>query len=129
MFLAFRANGAKDWRSNLTIALDHSGVQHRLQFHHIFPKAVLKKKPTPCGRQTISPTWLSLVARRIERSATKPPRPAYLPPMIAKAGEAPFQAQCIPLSGELLEQEGYARFLVDRRKRIAERLNAFLGTQ
>ena len=38
MFLAFRAAGAKDWRSNLAIALDHSGSQHRLQFHHIFPK-------------------------------------------------------------------------------------------
>ena len=40
--LAFRAAGAKDWRSNLTIALDHSGTHHRLQFHHIFPQAVLK---------------------------------------------------------------------------------------
>src|ERR1035437_10028587 len=42
MFLAFRAAGAKDWRSNLAIAHDHSGSQHKLQFHHIFPKAVLK---------------------------------------------------------------------------------------
>src|SRR5258707_12653756 len=47
MFLAFRAGGAKDWRSNLAIALDHSGSQHRLQFHHIFPKAVLKSSCTP----------------------------------------------------------------------------------
>jgi uncharacterized protein DUF262 len=46
MFLAFRAAGAKDWRSNLTISLDHSGMQHRLQFHHIFPKAVLKNAYT-----------------------------------------------------------------------------------
>jgi hypothetical protein len=42
MYLAFRAAGARDWRSQVTIALDHTGVQHRLQFHHIFPKAVLK---------------------------------------------------------------------------------------
>ena len=42
MFLAFRAAGAKDWRSQVAIALDHSGAQHKLQFHHIFPKAVLK---------------------------------------------------------------------------------------
>jgi hypothetical protein len=46
MFLAFRAAGAKDWRSNLAIALDPSGTQHRLQFHHIFPKAVLKNACT-----------------------------------------------------------------------------------
>jgi hypothetical protein len=42
MFIAFRAAGAKDWRSNLAIALDHKGSNHRMQFHHIFPKAVLK---------------------------------------------------------------------------------------
>jgi hypothetical protein len=36
MFLAFRSIGAKDWRSKLAIALDHSGSQHKLQFHHIF---------------------------------------------------------------------------------------------
>ena len=49
MFLAFRAAGAKDWRSNLAIALDHSGAQHRLQFHHVFPKAVLKSSYTARG--------------------------------------------------------------------------------
>ena len=47
MFLAFRAAGAKDWRSHLAIALDHSGSQHRLQFHHIFPKALLRGSYTP----------------------------------------------------------------------------------
>ena len=29
MFLVFRAAGAKDWRSNLNISLDHSGAHHR----------------------------------------------------------------------------------------------------
>jgi len=38
MFLAFRESGAKDWRSNLLIALDHSGSQHRLQFTTFFRK-------------------------------------------------------------------------------------------
>ena len=46
MFLASCAAGAKGWRSNLKIALDHSGSQYRLQFHHIFPKAVLKNDYT-----------------------------------------------------------------------------------
>jgi hypothetical protein len=36
MFMAFRAAGAKDWKSNLSIAFDHSGVQHKLHAvgHH-----------------------------------------------------------------------------------------------
>ena len=49
MFLAFRAAGAKDWKSQVAIALDHSGSEHRLQFHHIFPKAILKGRFT--GRE------------------------------------------------------------------------------
>ena len=43
---AFRSAGAKDWCSNLAITLNHSGSNHRLQFHHIFPKAVLKSSYT-----------------------------------------------------------------------------------
>jgi hypothetical protein len=45
MFLAFRQDGAKDWTSNLSISLSHFGKQHFLQFHHIFPRAVLKGLP------------------------------------------------------------------------------------
>ncbi|NDC38300.1 MAG: DUF262 domain-containing protein, partial [Proteobacteria bacterium] len=46
MFLAFRAADARDWHSNLVIALSHVGNAHQLQFHHIFPKAVLKTTAT-----------------------------------------------------------------------------------
>ena len=41
MFLAVRASVAKDWQSNVGIALDHPGQQQRLQCHHICPRAPL----------------------------------------------------------------------------------------
>jgi hypothetical protein len=126
MFLAFRADGARDWYSNLAIALGHRGAQHRLQFHHIFPKAVLKSGYTACEADDIAN--LAFVGGRTNRQIRdKPPR-QYFPPLIEKSGVSAFEAQCIPTGGELLEVEGYKRFLVERRKRIAERLNAFLGT-
>jgi hypothetical protein len=127
MFLAFQASGAKDWRSNLAIALDHSGAQHRLQFHHIFPKAVLKNAYSV--READDIANLAFVGGKTNRAISDKPPGTYLPPLIEKAGEAPFRAQCIPTSGELLDVENYKRFLVDRRKRIAERLNLFLGTE
>ncbi len=37
LFVAFRARDARDWASNLQIALNHSGAQHKLEFHHFFP--------------------------------------------------------------------------------------------
>ncbi len=127
MFLAFRASGAKDWRSNLVIALDHSGAQHRLQFHHIFPKAVLKNAYT--AREADDIANLAFIGGKTNRAISDKPPGVYLPPLIEKTGEACFQAQCIPMSSELLESENYKSFLVDRRKRVAERLNSFLGTR
>lgn len=127
MFLAFRAAGAKDWRSNLTIALDHSGVQHRLQFHHIFPKAVLKQVHTV--READDIANLAFVSGKMNRAISSKPPSTYLPPLIEKVGRGSFDAQCIPTGGGLLELENYNDFLAERRKIIAERLNMFLGTQ
>jgi hypothetical protein len=98
-----------------------------LQFHHIFPKAVLKSAYT--AREADDIANLAFIGGKTNRAISDKPPGRYLPPLIEKAGEAPFQAQGIPTSGEFLETEGYKRFLVERRKRIAERLNSFLGTQ
>ena len=42
MFLAFKDNGAKDWNSQVEISIKHTGSRDSLQFHHIFPKSLLK---------------------------------------------------------------------------------------
>jgi hypothetical protein len=125
MFLAFRAAGAKDWRSNLAIALDHSGSQHRLQFHHIFPKAVLKKHYTI--READDIANLAFIGGKTNRAISDKPPAKYFPPLFEKAGTAPFAAQCIPTEEALLDIEGYKAFLARRRGIIADRLNAFLG--
>lgn len=127
MFLAFRAAGAKDWRSNLTIALDHTGTQHRLQFHHIFPKGVLKS--TYSAREADDIANLAFISGKMNRSISDKPPGVYLPELTTKLGEAPFETQCIPLDSTLLEPDRYHDFLIERRKKIAERLNKFLGTQ
>jgi hypothetical protein len=127
MFLAFRAGGARDWRSNLAIALDHSGSQHRLQFHHIFPKGVLKSHYD--AREADDIANLAFISGHTNRAISDKAPSMYLPPLVEKVGEALFQAQCIPTDSELLVLGEYESFLVERRKRIAERLNTFLGIQ
>lgn len=49
----------------VAIALDHTGVQHRLQFHHIFPKAVLKSSYT--GREADDIANLCFIAGKTNR--------------------------------------------------------------
>jgi hypothetical protein len=126
MFLAFHAAGAKDWHSNLTIALDHSGVQHRLQFHHIFPKAVLKKTYSP--READDIANLAFIGGKTNRAISDKPPVEYFPALIAKAGADSFAAQCIPTTEELLRVESYKLFLTKRRETITQSLNKFLGT-
>jgi len=126
MFLAFRSSGAKDWRSNLLIALDHSGTQHRLQFHHIFPKALLKRSDITREADDISN--LAFIGGRTNRAISDKSPLIYFPPLIEKSGQNAFDAQCIPTESELLDITKYKEFLSERRKRITSRLNEYLET-
>ncbi|AJD49063.1 hypothetical protein S7S_13255 [Isoalcanivorax pacificus W11-5] len=126
MFLAFRAAGAKDWRSHLAIALDHSGAQHRLQFHHIFPKAVLKTSFFT-AREADDIANLAFIGGKTNRAISDKVPAVYLPPLVDQLGEPAFAAQCIPVEASLLEVESYKAFLLERRKRIATALNTFVG--
>ena len=126
MFLAFRESGAKDWRSNLLIALDHSGSQHRLQFHHIFPKAVLRNSYT--SREADDIANLAFIGGKTNRAISAKPPISYFPGLVEKAGQSPFEAQCIPTDPTLLDVPNYKTFLAKRREVVAQRLNEFLGT-
>lgn len=125
MFLAFRAAGAKDWRSNLAIALDHSGSNHRLQFHHIFPKAVLKSSYT--SREADDIANLAFIGGKTNRQISDKPPAQYFPPLIEKSGSAAFKAQCIPVEPSVLGVGAYKNFLAERRIAVSRRLNEFLG--
>lgn len=126
MFLAFRSAGAKDWRSNLNIALDHSGVQHRLQFHHIFPKALLKNSYS--SREADDISNLAFIGGKTNRAISDKSPLVYFSPLIEKSGQGAFDAQCIPTESELLDITKYKEFLSERRKRIVSRLNEYLET-
>lgn len=126
MFLAFREGGARDWQSNLAISLDHSGAHHRLQFHHVFPKAVLRHAYT--AREADDIANLAFIGGHTNRLIRDAAPAAYFPKLIEKAGRAAFDAQCIPVADDLVTVERYKSFLAERRKAIADRLNDFLGT-
>ncbi|MDR2874966.1 MAG: DUF262 domain-containing protein [Methylobacillus sp.] len=127
MFLAFRANGAKDWRSNLAIALDHSGIQHQLQFHHIFPKKQLKGHYAE--READDIANLAFIGGKTNRVISDKEPTKYLLPLIEEHGSQMFTAQAIPTNPALLEIAAYKDFLAERRKMIAEQLNRFLETE
>jgi hypothetical protein len=126
MFLAFRSAGAKDWDSKLAIALDHHGAFHRLQFHHVFPKAVLRGHYTT--READDIANLAFIAGRTNRSISAKPPVEYFPLLLERLGEEQLDLQCIPTASELRDISAYKDFLTQRRIDIAMRLNEFLGT-
>lgn len=125
MFLAFREAGARDWKSNLSIAFDHSGAQHRLQFHHIFPQALLKSSYS--ARESDDIANLAFIGGKTNRNISDKSPADYFPALIESAGQSAFDAQCIPTDPRLLKTENYKEFLSVRRKLIAARLNEFLA--
>lgn len=125
MFLAFKSAGARDWHSNLAISLDHSGVQHRLQFHHVFPKALLTKKAGVTPREADDIANLAFIGGKTSRAISDKAPASYLPPLVQQHPQS-FTAQAIPTSAELLELDSYKAFLTERRTLIAKRLNEFL---
>jgi hypothetical protein len=126
MFLAFKKAGAKDWESNVAIALDHSGHQHRLQFHHVFPKAYLRDNGYS-AREADDIANMAFIGGRTNRRIRDKAPSLYLPPIIDKSGGDPFKVQCIPIQQALLDAAGYKAFLAERRQMIANALNDFIG--
>jgi hypothetical protein len=125
MFLAFRANGARDWASNLQISLSHSGTQHKLEFHHFFPKALLTKAGYSV-RETDDVANLTFVSGKTNRKISDRAPEIYAAEIRAKAGDGPFDDQCIPVGPDLWSVTRYRDFLAARRIQIAEGLNHFL---
>ena len=120
MFLAFREDGAKDWRGKLAISLTHVGTQHKLQFHHLFPKAVLRGRHSRTEINDLAN--LAFIGGKTNRKISKTPPAEYLPDVDSKL----LRLQCIPMDKELWAIDAYPRFLAERRRLIADRLNRLL---
>lgn len=123
LFIALNKDNAQDWSTSNNISLYSFGVQNRLQYHHIFPKAVLKNKYR--NKEIDDIANLAFISGGTNRkiSAKKPEK--YLPEMIAEYGEEVFKKHLIPLDIDL-SIENYPKFLEARRKLIADRINQLL---
>ncbi|HEX7071748.1 MAG TPA: hypothetical protein VF190_13120 [Rhodothermales bacterium] len=127
MFLAFKEAGARDWKSKLEIAIDHAGAQHRLQFHHIFPKAFLK--PIYGTREADDIANLCFIDGKTNRTIGARGPAEYLSQVLVDGGSEILSAQCIPTEPHLLGLDAYREFLAERRRRIADRLNELLEVE
>ncbi len=124
-YLALKAAGAKDWYSGLGLSLTHQGRLHFIQFHHIFPKAVLRKAGYEKGEINEIANMAFITGQTNRRLATKPPT-EYFPRVIEQHGEAALASQAIPLDPEMWKTVNYRSFLEARRAALARIMNEHL---
>ena len=130
MFLAFADAGAHDWQSNLRISVNHSGSADKLQFHHIFPRAYLKKAvPHIKQSQVDDIANLAFIGGSTNRTISAKDPAIYVPALIQDGRAGDLLCQDVPTDVALLDSANYEDFLMTRRLLIAERLNSFLATE
>ena len=128
MFIAFREDGAKDWYSKLEISVKHRGNEDKLQFHHIFPKAFLRKNYPDLRRNQVNDiSNLAFIGGKTNREISAKPPAVYLKKIIDSKDVELLNLQAIPTEGEILDEYSYDDFLLKRRKAIVKRINKLLS--
>jgi hypothetical protein len=124
VFLTLKSKKATDWRTGLGLSLTHQGKFHYIQYHHIFPKALLKGKYEKQEINEIANMAFVSGRKNREISATEPCK--YIPGIIQTRGEEALILQAIPLDPNLHIIENYRAFLETRRNMLTDELNTFL---
>lgn len=124
-YLTLKARGAKDWETGVALALGQVGRQHLIQYHHIFPKAVLRDAGYEQGEINEIANLAFIAGRTNQKIGRKPPE-VYFPKVIERRSAEALETQLIPLDQELWKVENYRAFLAWRRDRLAEAINQHL---
>ena len=124
LFLALRTRGAVDWATHLVISPKHKGKSDAIEFHHVFPKAYLKRE-----RPDLDPRFADDIANlAFIGSKTNKTISDSSPREYAEAFDAADLAkQFVVLDAECDEAKSFETFLERRRKALAAELNYFLG--
>ena len=124
-YLALKAAGAMDWHSGLELSLAHHGKAHLIQYHHIFPKSLLKKAGYEKGVTNEIANMAFISGQTNRRISNKKPSD-YIPKIIEQRSEDALQRQMIPTDPELHKIENYLKFLEARREMLANAINLYM---
>ncbi len=124
MYFVLKQNGAKDWWTGLAVSDKHLGKSHSLQYHHIFPKSLLKKDFDKKEINEISN--LAFIGGKTNRQITNKEPKIYFEDVIQKRGQDALTSQLIPMNKEFWEISNYRKFLEFRREKIAEEIDKFI---
>jgi hypothetical protein len=124
-FIVSKQNNIKDWSTGVAISEKMVGRAHALQFHHIFPKSLLKAQNVhPKEINEISN--FAFIGGRTNRNISNKEPEKYLLSVIEQRGKEILDHHLLPTDKDLWQLKNYNEFLSYRRVRLVENINAFL---
>jgi len=126
LYFVLRDNGAKDWWSGLQLSTRHVGKWHSIQYHHIFPKSLLKDADYE-KKEINEIANMAFIGGKANRHISNKEPITYLEnEVIPKRGNEALELHLMPGNHNLLKLSNYKDFIIWRRKAIAEKINEFM---
>lgn len=124
MFLAFSEDGAADWSSQIRISPKLAGKPDKIEFHHIFPKAYMKKaRPDVDAREVNDIANLAFISAKTNKEISAKAPAEYVKDYSSEL----LERQLVVFANGNDRPEGFEDFVRARRELIAAKLNEFLG--
>ncbi|MFN7491092.1 MAG: hypothetical protein ACK5QK_15365, partial [Chryseotalea sp.] len=102
------------------------GRIHALQFHHIFPKSLLKRQSVS-SKEINEIANLAFIGGRTNRNISNKEPEKYLFEVIKDRGEEILGHHLLPSDRNLWKLNSYQDFLIYRREKLVESINSFLN--
>ncbi len=126
LYTVFKSRGAKDWFTGLALSSSHLGMSHKIQAHHIFPKALLSKAKYDQKEINDIANLVFLGGSTNRKISDTPPSVYFEKEIISKRGQETLKSQLIPEDRALWEVDNFRQFLQYRRSEIARTINEFI---
>jgi hypothetical protein len=125
LFIVSKQQGIKDWFTGMAISERLIGRAHALQFHHIFPKSLLKKQGA--DRKEINEIAnMAFIGGKTNRNISNKEPEKYLIDVVEKRGEDILDHHLLPSDRKLWKLDKYNEFLTYRREKLVQSINTFL---
>lgn len=125
MFIVSKQQGIKDWFTGMAISERLIGRAHALQFHHIFPKSLLKKQGA--DRKEINEIAnMAFIGGKTNRNISNKEPEKYLIEVVEKRGDDILDHHLLPADRKLWKLDRYNEFLSYRREKLVDSINSFL---
>lgn len=123
VYLSCRNQKAEDWFTGVRLTSTGFGSSHYLEYHHIFPKALLKNDFKRRDINEIANmAFLSSKANKIISKTN----PAIYLAEIYKRNPALLENQFVPCDKKLWPVNQFEEFLAERRTLLAEGINSYI---